>query len=113
MSPSLAASDGHAARDGDARPRGHVRTAEDRVRCLERAGELLNASLDYETTIARVLELLTEAEADWAAFSVLESADAEFVRTVAIHHRDPARQELADRIGARYPMRPDCCVGIA
>ena len=84
--------------------------AESRQRFLIEATTLLAESLDYDATLARVVKLAVPTLADWAAYNTL---DGEYVRTVAIHHRDPAMERLAHEIGARYPMRADDGAGVA
>ncbi|HYD52888.1 MAG TPA: GAF domain-containing protein [Gemmatimonadaceae bacterium] len=81
-----------------------------RQRFLVEATALLGDSLDYDATLARIVRLAVPALADWAAYNVV---DGDFVRTVAIHHPDPAMETLARAIDARYPMRADAPAGVA
>jgi PAS domain S-box-containing protein len=84
--------------------------AEARQRFLVEASELLAESLDYEATLARIVRLAVPTLADWAAYNTL---DGDYIRTVAIHHPDPAMERLAHDINARYPMRADAGAGVA
>ncbi len=84
--------------------------AEARQRFLVQASELLAESLDYDATLSRIVRLAVPTLADWAAYNTL---DGEYVRTVAIHHPDPAMERLARDIDARYPMRADADAGVA
>ena len=84
--------------------------AEARQRFLVEASELLVETLDYEATIARIVQLAVPTLADWAAYNTL---DGDHVRTVAIHHPDPAMERLAHELNARCPMRADAGAGVA
>ncbi|MGZ8414171.1 MAG: PAS domain S-box protein, partial [Gemmatirosa sp.] len=84
--------------------------AETRQRFLIEASELLVESLDYDATLARIVRLAVPALADWAAYN---TRDGDHVRTIAIHHPDPAMERLAHEINDRYPMRIDADAGVA
>lgn len=83
---------------------------DERDRLLARAVALLGSSLDFEATLRRVIELSVPAFADWASFRVLENGK---IRTIALYHRDPELQQLIYELERRYPLRPDCPVGVA
>jgi PAS domain S-box-containing protein len=84
--------------------------AEAQQRFLATASELLSSSLDYDATLQRIVSLAVPTLADWAAYNVREG---DRVRTVAIHHPDPALEALALELDRRYPMRADAAVGVA
>jgi signal transduction histidine kinase/PAS domain-containing protein len=93
------------------RARAETEAARQRLAFLADASERLASSLDYETTIKRIVSLAVPTLADWAAYNV-DGGDGT-VRTIAIHHPDPAMEELAQEISRRYPLRSDETVGVA
>jgi PAS domain S-box-containing protein len=93
------------------RAREEAEEASRRLAFLAEASERLSRSLDVETTIREIVSLAVPRIADWAAYNV-DAGDGT-VRTVAIHHPDPAMEALALEIGARYPIRRDDPVGVA
>jgi signal transduction histidine kinase/PAS domain-containing protein len=68
---------------------------------LTQAGRVLSASLDYETTLARVARLATPNLADFCIVDVL--ADDGSIRRVAAVHADPAGQPLLDELVRKFP----------
>jgi PAS domain S-box-containing protein len=82
------------ARDISERKRAAARAA-----FLMEASRLLAASLDYEATLAAVMNLAVPAVADCAAVDVVDEEGG--VQRVAIAHVDPTKIELARRIEAR------------
>jgi PAS domain S-box-containing protein len=88
-----------------------VKRAELTQRMLARAGELLAASLDYERTLQQVAELAVPELADWCTVALPDERG--FIRTVAVAHSDPARVQLARRLGDRYPLPHDAASGAA
>jgi len=69
--------------------------AERRLEFLTRASTALASSLDYAETLEALARLVVETFADIRAIDVLEG-DA--IRRVAVVHREPSRQEVADRM---------------
>ncbi|HET8654658.1 MAG TPA: PAS domain S-box protein [Longimicrobiaceae bacterium] len=80
-----------------------------RLRFLLRASELLASSLEYEATVRTVAELAVPEVADWCAVDLVEDGGA--LRRVAVAHSDPAKVELARRLGERYPPARDAELG--
>jgi signal transduction histidine kinase/CHASE3 domain sensor protein len=70
---------------------------------LARASEILASSLDYEVTLGSVGELAVPAIADWCVIDMLDGSGR--LRTIAVHHADAAREEVARGIGRRFPWR--------
>src|SRR4051794_779420 len=82
-----------------------------RATFLARASELLESSLDYETTLRNVAEIVVPEIVDWCAIHVLdESGD---IKLVAAAHADPAKAALAWELDPRYPTRADAPTGAA
>ena len=88
--------------DGDrfVHTRCFTRDISDRVRAeqgralLTRAGELLASSLDWNTTLDHVIDLVMPMLADFGFFDVVES-DGQ-VRRIARAYQDPRRQAILD-----------------
>ena len=87
--------------DDDGRPRGAIaafldvtekRRVADEQRFLAEATRLLNDSLDYQSTLARLVRLAVPQQADYSLLDVL-SPEGEVVR-VGLAHRDPAKEAL-------------------
>lgn len=68
----------------------------DRLAFLARASEALASSLDYQTTLEHVAELVVRDLADWCAIDVRED-DGE-IRRMAVVHRDPTRAQAVARM---------------
>jgi PAS domain S-box-containing protein len=77
--------------------------AEDAVRVLADAGEILGRSLDYQATLGNLARVVVPRVADWFAVDLL-TEDGELER-VSVHHPDPARVAIANEVFARYPPR--------
>jgi signal transduction histidine kinase len=68
----------------------------ERLSFLAQASSALAASLDYETTLEHVAELVVHHLADWCAIDLRED-DGE-IRRVAVRHRDDSRKEAVARM---------------
>jgi serine phosphatase RsbU (regulator of sigma subunit)/PAS domain-containing protein len=82
-----------------------------RAHFLARASELLESSLDFETTLRNVAEILVPEIVDWCAIHVLDESGE--IRLVAISHADPERARWAWELERRYPTDPDAAQGAA
>src|SRR4051812_48111506 len=82
-----------------------------RATFLARASELLESSLDYETTLRNVAEIVVPEIVDWCAIHVLDEAGE--IKLVAATHSDPAKAALAWELDPRYPTQPDAPTGVA
>jgi serine phosphatase RsbU (regulator of sigma subunit)/PAS domain-containing protein len=89
----------------------HDAEREARVRAdfLARAGAILDASLDYEETLAAVAQIAIPEVADWCAVSVLDEAGV--LQEVATAHVDDAQLELGREISRRFPPDPASASG--
>ncbi len=85
------------------------RDARRRADFLARASRLLDASLDYEETLANVARIAVPDVADWCSVSVLDRDGR--LREVATMHRDPVQLALAREIAERFPTPPDAPAG--
>jgi PAS domain S-box-containing protein len=78
-------------------------------RFLAESGEILNASLDYETTARELAGLVVPVLADWCTVHV---QDEDGLRQVALAHVDPERVRWAQEIQDRYPPDESALTGI-
>ena len=86
------------------------RAARRRATFLARASELLESSLDYETTLRNVAEIVVPEIVDWCVIHVLD--DAGEMKLVAVAHADPEKERLAWELDRRYPTDPDAPTGV-
>jgi signal transduction histidine kinase len=86
-----------------------TRLAEDR-RLIVEAGELLASSLDYETTLANVANLVVPTLADWCIIDVLGRDGA--LERVALAHQDPTKVDRARGVLGTVPTGLDESRGI-
>ena len=75
--------------------------AEENLRFLARANELLVASLDWERTLAAIAELAVPSLAGYLVIDLLDE-DEELHWVVAVH-ADPEKTELVRELRGRYP----------
>jgi PAS domain S-box-containing protein len=80
------------------------------LRFLADASRVLNASLDYETTLGNVARLAVPEIADWCAVDFL--LEDGFLQRVALVHSDAVKLELARSLQQRYPSKPGAPYGI-
>jgi len=85
--------------------------AEDRFAFLARAGEALASSLDEDTVLQRLAELVVPRFADWCAVDLLTEQGAVERRVVV--HRDPEKMAMAFEIARRCPIDVKAHGGIA
>ena len=74
------------------------------VAFLAEASSALASSLDYERTLARVVDLAVPRLADWCA--VFATSGDGSIRLLGLAHADPERVELVRRLLERYPPDP-------
>ena len=86
------------------------RTGRRRASFLARAGELLESSLDYETTLRNVAAIVVPGVVDWCAIHVVDEAGE--IKLVAAAHADKEKEQLAWDLNIRYPARPDAPGGV-
>src|SRR3954449_5872575 len=90
--------------------RAAAEAAERRASFLAEASALLDASLDYETTLQNVARLIVSQMADWCGVDIVEPSGS--FRSVAVAHVDPAKVEWARQIARRYPTDPNSPTGV-
>jgi len=77
---------------------------------MAEASRVLASSMDYGETLQRVARLAVPRLADWCAVDVL-GENGEIVR-VAVHHGDPRKLELAERLERSYHPDPQDPLGV-
>jgi PAS domain S-box-containing protein len=80
------------------------RVQHDTLRFLVQATSTLSESLDAETTLGSLAQLLVPRLADWCVIDLLEAGS---IRSVAVAHRDPEKIALARALRERYPPDMD------
>src|SRR3954447_11253373 len=78
------------------------RAAAQRSAFLVRAGEILESSLDYETTLRNVARIAVPEIADWCAVHMADQTGG--IRLMAVTHADPEREKLAWELQERFPL---------
>jgi PAS domain S-box-containing protein len=71
-------------------------------RFLAEAGQVLSASLDWETTCQTIAHLATTGFADWCSVHAVDTAGD--LRTMASAHVNPVKNELAEELHRRHPI---------
>jgi PAS domain S-box-containing protein len=82
-----------------------------RASFLARAGELLESSLDFETTLRNVADIVVPEIVDWCVIHVIDDAGA--VKLVAAAHADPDKARWAWELDRRFPVREESPTGPA
>lgn len=81
------------------------RASAESMRMLNEVSDVLSESLDYEETIPAAVRLALGHLGDWAAVSFVD--DEGQARRVAVAHRDPKKDVLAQRMMTDFPPRRD------
>ncbi|WP_437689840.1 GAF domain-containing protein [Sorangium sp. So ce176] len=79
------------------------------LRLLSEAGAVLSNSLDYASRLAHLTHLAVPTLADWCA---VDMVNGDTIERVAVHHMDPAKLELSERLRAMSPPRLDAPTGV-
>jgi PAS domain S-box-containing protein len=87
----------------------HEQAAQRRAGFLADAGAMLDASLDYATTLSNVAHLAITHLADWCVVDIL--GEDQVIRRLATAHADPAKEEWARQYLQRFPMSADAAFG--
>ena len=87
------------------------RATGDQLAFLAEMSSVLASSLDYETTLGNVAQLIVPSYADWCAVDVV--ADDGTIERIAVVHRDPAKAEWARRSREAHPPDPEEAEGSA
>lgn len=85
--------------------------AEEAASYLTRASELLNSSLDYESTLREVIKLFVPHFADWASITIVDEKSGG-PRQIAVAHVDPAKVQWANELSRKYPPDMNARTGV-
>ncbi|MFY9666151.1 MAG: SpoIIE family protein phosphatase [Candidatus Cybelea sp.] len=72
---------------------------------MAKAGEVLAESLDLQTTLRRLLEIIVPEFGDWAAIDLLDEQNR--LKTVAAIHADPRKASIVRQLCNRYNHKPE------
>ena len=86
------------------------KSAEEAADYLARASDVLAESLDYETTLTKLAQLVVPRLADWCAVEILYENGKS--RQLAVAHVDPAKVRWAHEMNKRYPPDLDATTGV-
>ncbi|MHC5939194.1 AAA family ATPase [Nostoc sp.] len=84
---------------------------QERAAFLAQVSATLASSLDYESTLATVANLVVPYFADWCGVDLLQ--DNQSINRVAVAHRDPEKVKLGWELYQRYPIKLDAAGGVA
>ncbi|HYX49932.1 MAG TPA: PAS domain S-box protein, partial [Ktedonobacteraceae bacterium] len=76
---------------------------------LAEVNKVLNSSLDYQSTLNSIAELIVPQLADWFTIDLV-NADGQF-ELVEIYHKDPEQVQWAKALREKYPIDPDASTG--
>lgn len=91
--------------------RENAREANQRLRFLSDATQLLASSLDYDETVGKLAHLCVPTFADWVGVDLLEPDGS--VRQLVVVHEDPERVAYSKQFRQRYPLAMDAPTGLA
>ena len=94
----------------EADERAECRRAEAALRFVADACAILSSSLDYRATLASVARLAVPQLADWCLVDILEEEGT--LNRLAVAHKDPEREVLAEKLHERCPSDPDAPGGV-
>ncbi len=77
---------------------------------MAEASRVLASSMDYNETLQEVARLAVPQIADWCAVNVLSESGE--IERVAVHHPDPHKIALAERLDRSYRPEPDDPLGV-
>ena len=80
-----------------------LKLAEEATRLTADAGSILGSSLDYQTTLRHLSNLLVPRFADWCAVDLVTESGT--LERVSVSHSNPARVALACELFVRFPPR--------
>ncbi len=84
--------------------------AEESATYLSQASALLASSLDYESTLAEVAQLIVPHFADWCAVSIIDETNEP--KQLAVAHVDPDKVRWAHELNHRYPPDYNASTGV-
>lgn len=83
---------------------------ETRLHLLVKAGAVLSSSLEYEGTVAALVDLVVPTLAEWCVVHLAEEDGS--IRRLAAAHPDPELLRKSQVIAERFPADPDFPLGV-
>ncbi len=83
--------------------------AEERVGFLSEASKLLASSLDYQTTLTTIAQLVVPLLADWCTIYLVDHQGQ--IQLLDIAHIDPDKVQWAKQLRESYPIDPQAPIG--
>jgi PAS domain S-box-containing protein len=90
--------------------RAKAELAEQRASFLARIGEILASTLDFETRLKVVAQLVVPEFADWCAIDMPGPEGS--IQRITTVHQNPAKIKFAEEVGRRYPPDPTAPKGV-
>ncbi|HEY9639473.1 MAG TPA: PAS domain S-box protein [Coleofasciculaceae cyanobacterium] len=78
---------------------------------LAEAGRVLASSLDYQTTLSSIAQLIVPELADWCTVHIVDETGT--TQRLAVAHVDPEKVDWANELDQRYPHDPHAVRGVA
>ncbi|HEY9862014.1 MAG TPA: CHASE domain-containing protein, partial [Candidatus Obscuribacterales bacterium] len=85
--------------------------AEDALRFLVQASTVLASSLDYETTLTSMAQLVVPTLADWCGIDIIQPDGS--VQQLVVAHVDPDKVKLGHKLRQQYPLDRNASTGLA
>lgn len=82
---------------------------EEQERFLAQASVVLATSLEYETILSNLAQLVVPELADWCSIHIVEEDGS--IAQVTVAHTDPAKVKWAQEFVRRYPVNPNDTFG--
>lgn len=82
---------------------------EEQERFLAEASVVLASSLDYQTTLENLAQLVVPQLADWCSIDIIEEDGS--IAQVTVAHTDTAKVRWAQELVRRYPLNPNDTFG--
>jgi PAS domain S-box-containing protein len=95
-----------------ARARDEAEAARERISFLAEVSAILSSSLDYQTTLESMAQVVVPDLCDWCAVQ-MPSADGTILEQVAVAHADLDKVQWARELNQQYPTRADETHGVA
>ena len=81
--------------------------AEESLRLLARAGEMLGSTLNADATVRELIDLLLPDWSDWSSVQTIEETESgATIRNVAMRHVDPRKNEIGLELVNRFAGDP-------
>jgi signal transduction histidine kinase/CHASE3 domain sensor protein len=86
-----------------------IQKMQDQANFLSESSKLLASSLDYSTTLARVVRLAVQSIADYCVVDLAENGR---IYSSELAHSDPGKNAILERLRSKYRPRPDLPISV-